>query len=50
MTSKTTYQVIDIQTRKVVVECLTRSAANRSADIRDNQYGAVRFVVKPVFA
>lgn len=43
------YQVIDIQSGFVVKTCKTRNGATRTADNRDAKYGAVRFVVKPVY-
>lgn len=43
------YQVLDIQTGYAVKTCKTRNGATRAADIRDKNYGAVRFVVKPVY-
>lgn len=44
------YQVLDIQTGFVVKTCKTRNGATRTADNRDRAYGAVRFVVKPVYS
>ncbi len=41
-----TYQVIDIQTKKVVRTFKTSRAARDFADQRDSAYGAVRYVVR----
>lgn len=49
MKSPISYQVVDIQTKKVVKECKTRNGATRAADNRDRNYGAVRHIVKPVY-
>lgn len=43
------YQVVDIQTKEVVKECKTRNGATRAADNRDRIYGAVRYIVRPVY-
>jgi hypothetical protein len=44
------YEVVDIQTGQVVARCRSRSGALRAADRRDNEYGAVRYVVRTVRA
>ena len=47
----TTYQIIDIQTKQVVGRVYTtRKAASARADKLDHAYGAIRYVVKPIFA
>ena len=46
--SATIYHVIDNRTGAIVGTCKTRAAANRSADKRDNEYGAYRFSVRAV--
>lgn len=50
MSTPIRYDVIDIQTQKVVKSCKTRNGATRAADNRDNAYGAVRYIVKPVYS
>jgi len=40
------YLVIDSRTGRIVSRCKTRIAANRSADRRDNEYGAYRYRVR----
>ena len=40
------YLVIDSRTGAIVSRCKTRTAANRSADRRDNEYGAYRYKVR----
>lgn len=42
------YQVIDTQINVVVACYATRKAARRMADRNDAEYGAVRFIVKPM--
>lgn len=37
------YVVIDSRTGAVVARCKTREGARRSADRRDNEYGAYRY-------
>lgn len=44
------YDIIDIQTKRVVGTAKTSSGALRSADKRDNAYGAVRFIVKAIWS
>lgn len=44
------YDLIDIQTKAVVGSYKTRGTASRAADRRDLAYGAVRHVVRPVWA
>lgn len=44
------YDVIDIQTKKVVKSCKTRNGATRTADNRDQKYGAVKHIVKPIYS
>lgn len=44
------YQVIDMQTSKVVGEFKSRDRATDMADRKDRAYGAVRYVVKPIWA
>ena len=46
----TTYQVIDTKTQQVLSTHKDRIQARRKRDRLDMQYGAVRYVVKPVFA
>lgn len=47
---QTAYKIIDIQTGRQVGKNYTqRSRAYRRADKLDLEYGAVRYVVKPVF-
>lgn len=43
-----TYQVIDIRTKQVVRSYDNRRAASRAADRLDQQYGAVRYIVRAV--
>ena len=40
------YQILDIQTKKIVSKHATRVVAKRKADRMDMQYGAIRYVVK----
>lgn len=42
-----TYQVIDLQTGKVVGTYKSRRMATRKADKLDLEYGAIRYAVKP---
>lgn len=44
------WQIVDSHTKAVVAECATRKGASRSADRRDNAYGAYRYVVRPVYS
>lgn len=46
----TTYQVIDIQTGKILSTYKNREAAYRTADRKDAAYGEVRHIVQPIFA
>jgi hypothetical protein len=43
------YEVTDVQTCKVVATYKNRDQAYRYADRRDNEYGAVRYAVRPVW-
>jgi hypothetical protein len=43
------YEVTDVQTQKVVAAYTNRDRAYNYADRRDNEYGAVRYVVRPVW-
>ena len=45
-----TYQVIDIQTKKVMGTHTSRAAASRRADKLDLAYGAIRYTVKTIWA
>jgi hypothetical protein len=45
-----TYQVIDLHTKKVMGTYATRAAASRRADKLDLAYGAIRYVVKIIWA
>lgn len=45
----TTYQLIDIQTQKLIKTYASRDAATKAADSKDRAYGAVRYIVKPIF-
>ena len=49
-TNINTYQVIDIQTKKVMGTYTSRAAASRRADKLDLAYGAIRYVVKIIWA
>ncbi len=49
-TNTKTYQVIDIQTKKVMGTYTSRAAASRRADKLDLAYGAIRYVVKIIWA
>lgn len=40
------YVVIDNRTGAIVARCKTRKGARRSADRRDNEYGAYRYRVR----
>lgn len=44
------YDLIDSQTSKVVDSFKTRDRAYRAADRKDAAYGAVRYIVRPVWA
>jgi hypothetical protein len=43
------YDVVDVQSQKVVASYQNRNRAYGYADHRDNEYGAVRYVVRPVW-
>lgn len=43
------YDLIDSQTSKTVKSYSNRDAAYRAADAKDQAYGAVRFIVQPVW-
>lgn len=43
------YDVIDVQTQKVVGSFKNSHRAHRFADRKDMEYGAVRYVVKPIW-
>lgn len=43
------YELIDIQTGKVIKSYTNRAAAIRAADRKDLAYGSVRFIVKPIW-
>lgn len=45
----THYEVIDSQTTKVVDSFKTRDRAYRAADRKDAAYGAVRYIVRPIW-
>ncbi len=45
-----TYQVVDIQTKQVVGTYGNRKAASRRADKLDLAYGAIRYVVRIIWA
>lgn len=45
-----TYQVIDNQAGKVMGTYTTRAAASRRADKLDLAYGAIRYIVKIIWA
>lgn len=45
----TKYQVVDVRSQKVVKEYKSRDKAQDWADMKDQEYGAVRYVVQPVF-
>ena len=44
------YDIIDIQTGSVVASRKKRLDATRLADKKDLEYGAVRYVVKPIWS
>lgn len=44
------FDIIDIQTNKVVATAKTRASANRMADRRDLAYGAIRYTVKAIWS
>jgi hypothetical protein len=43
------YEVVDVQNQQVVANYRNRDQAYRYADRRDAAYGAVRYVVRPVW-
>lgn len=43
------YDVVDVQTKKVAGSFKSRDRAYTFADRKDNAYGAVRYVVQPVW-
>lgn len=43
------YDVVDSRTSEVVASYQNRNRAYNYADRRDNAYGAVRYVVRPVW-
>lgn len=47
MNEKQTYKIVDTHTGATVAQGLTRKGATRSADRRDNAYGAYRYSVRP---
>lgn len=44
------YDVVDCQTRKAIGSFKNRARARAMADRKDMEYGAVRYVVRPVWA
>jgi len=44
------YDIIDIKTKLVIASRKTRSAATKFADRKDLEYGAVRYIVQPIWA
>lgn len=44
-----TYQVIDNKTKQIVGEYKSRKRASNRADKLDLEYGAYRYIVKPIF-
>lgn len=44
------FDIIDIQTGKVVATAKTRASANRMADNRDLKYGAIRYTVRAIWS
>lgn len=45
----TTYQIIDNQTKEIIGTYKTRKRATTRADKLDIKYGAIRYIVKPIF-
>ena len=43
------YQVVDRQTQRVVGTYKSRNRAHNVADRKDNEYGAIRYSVRPVY-
>lgn len=50
MEQATKYEVIDTQTKRVVGTFKNRNRARNMADRKDNEYGAYRYIVRPVYA
>lgn len=50
MNNATRYDLIDIQTGIVVKSFPTKKAARSAADRKDAAYGAIRYIVKPIWA
>lgn len=50
MTSAIRYDILDNKTGLVIASRKTRSAATKFADRKDLEYGAVRYIVSPVWA
>ena len=46
----TIYEIIDSRTGNVVATRLTSKRAHAKADQLDRNYGAVRYIVRPVFS
>lgn len=44
------YDIIDIQTGTVIASRKKRLDATRLADKKDQEYGAVRYIVKPIWS
>lgn len=44
------YDIIDSQTQQVIATRKTRNAATMFADRKDSAYGAVRYIVKPIWS
>ncbi len=44
------YDIVDSKTGTVIASLLTRKRASAKADRLDAQYGAVRYIVKAVYA
>ena len=47
-TQQPTHEVIDVQTQRVVGRYCSSGRALAAADRRDNAYGAVRYIVRPI--
>lgn len=46
----TSYQIIDNQTKQVIGAAhKTRKSAQHKADRLDHRYGAIRFIVRPIW-
>lgn len=50
MVTPVRFDIIDVQTQQVIASRLTRKRATTKADQLDNAYGAVRYVVKAIWA